>query len=78
MQPLSQASKRQRLSGRSMNTQSQTSSQRIQSSGNRYYDPDQDAGERRRVRKGLRDLTRDLNGESYLAHVVAMKQGGVV
>lgn len=27
-----------------------------------YYDPDQDEGERRRVRKGLRDLTRELNG----------------
>lgn len=29
-----------------------------------YYDPDQDMGERRAVRKGLRDLTRDLNGTS--------------
>jgi hypothetical protein len=27
-----------------------------------YYDPDQDEDERRRVRKGLRDLTRELNG----------------
>lgn len=27
-----------------------------------YYDPDQDEEERRRVRKGLRDLTRELNG----------------
>ncbi|KAK2754407.1 nuclear protein [Arachnomyces sp. PD_36] len=26
-----------------------------------YYDPDQDEGERRAVRKGLRDLTRELN-----------------
>ena len=27
-----------------------------------FYDPDQDMEERRAVRKGLRDLTRDLNG----------------
>ena len=27
-----------------------------------FYDPDQDMRERRAVRKGLRDLTRDLNG----------------
>ncbi|KAL4788685.1 Nse4 C-terminal-domain-containing protein [Aspergillus varians] len=29
--------------------------------GTQFYDPDQDAAERRRVRKGLRDLTRELN-----------------
>lgn len=27
-----------------------------------FYDPDQNEEERRRVRKGLRDLTRELNG----------------
>lgn len=27
-----------------------------------YYDPDQDENERRRIRKDLRDLTRELNG----------------
>ena len=27
-----------------------------------YYDPDQDMDERRAIRKGLRDLNRDLNG----------------
>jgi len=35
-----------------------------------FYDPDQDMQERRVVRKGLRDLTRDLNGTpSYLVNV---------
>jgi hypothetical protein len=42
--------------------QSQTRrSQRI-SSSNDFYDPDQDENERRRIRKELRDLTRDLHG----------------
>lgn len=30
------------------------------------YDPDQDTEERRRVRKGLRDLTRELYGMGFL------------
>ncbi|KAJ5955006.1 hypothetical protein N7501_009285 [Penicillium viridicatum] len=40
--------------------QSQASSQRT-SSDTRYYDPDQDPEERRNVRRGLRDLGRELN-----------------
>jgi hypothetical protein len=38
-------------------------------SGNEAYDPDQDVEERRRLRKELRDLTRDLNNNraEYLA-----------
>lgn len=30
------------------------------------YDPDQDMGERRRLRKGMRDLSRNLNGASLV------------
>ncbi|KXG49903.1 Nse4 [Penicillium griseofulvum] len=40
--------------------QSQASSQRT-GSDTRYYDPDQDPEERRSVRRGLRDLGRELN-----------------
>lgn len=57
-----QASKRRRLGDHVPNTQSQMpSSQR--NNDKKYYDPDQDTGERRRVRKELRDLTHDLNGK---------------
>lgn len=41
---------------------SQASSQRT-GSDTRYYDPDQDPEERRSVRRGLRDLGRELNGK---------------
>ncbi|CAP94955.1 hypothetical protein NUH16_006886 [Penicillium rubens] len=48
-------------SARSAQSQaSQASSQRT-SSDTRYYDPDQDPEERRSVRRGLRDLGRELN-----------------
>ncbi|OJI81964.1 hypothetical protein ASPTUDRAFT_125634 [Aspergillus tubingensis CBS 134.48] len=56
--------KRARLSARDSNvqaTQSQVASQATRNSANQFYDPDQDHRERRQVRKGLRDLTRDLN-----------------
>ncbi|KAI3004037.1 hypothetical protein CBS147346_5027 [Aspergillus niger] len=56
--------KRARLSTRDSNvqaTQSQVVSQTTRNSANQFYDPDQDHRERRQVRKGLRDLTRDLN-----------------
>ncbi|KAJ5573966.1 nuclear protein Qri2/Nse4 [Penicillium hispanicum] len=59
MPPLSQASKRQRLSARSSNIQSQVSSSQ-QHLGNRWYDPDQEVGERRRTRKEYRDLDREF------------------
>ncbi|KAI9854067.1 MAG: nuclear protein [Vezdaea acicularis] len=40
----------------------------IEAADSEFYDPDQDAEERRRVRKGLRDLTRDLteSGSEFL------------
>lgn len=59
--------KRARLSARDSNvqaTQSQVASQATRNSANQFYDPDQDHRERRQVRKGLRDLTRDLNGKA--------------
>lgn len=57
--------KRQRLSNRASNIQSGSQSQVSPSQQDRdkqFYDPDQDEKERRRVRKGLRDLTRQLHG----------------
>ncbi|KAJ5619327.1 hypothetical protein N7510_003311 [Penicillium lagena] len=62
MPPPSSANKRRRLTDHDPNIQSQMpmSQRNVQ---NRYYDPDQDAGERRKIRKGLRDLTRELNGK---------------
>ncbi|PWY90889.1 putative nuclear protein Qri2/Nse4 [Aspergillus heteromorphus CBS 117.55] len=56
--------KRPRLSARDSNVQassSQAPPPPRASRDNEYYDPDQDEVERRRIRKGLRDLTRDLN-----------------
>ncbi|KAB8241798.1 putative nuclear protein Qri2/Nse4 [Aspergillus flavus] len=56
--------KRQRLSNRASNIQSGSQSQVSPSQQDRdkqFYDPDQDEKERRRVRKGLRDLTRQLH-----------------
>ncbi|OOO08555.1 Nse4 family protein [Aspergillus oryzae] len=56
--------KRQRLSNRASNIQSGSQSQVSPSQQDRdkqFYDPDQDEKERRRVRKGLRDLTRELH-----------------
>ncbi|KAI9367685.1 putative nuclear protein Qri2/Nse4 [Aspergillus egyptiacus] len=52
--------KRQRLGDRSSNGQTGSQSLSI-NTGKEFYDPDQDEAERRRIRKGLRDLTRDLN-----------------
>ncbi|KAL4955105.1 putative nuclear protein Qri2/Nse4 [Aspergillus filifer] len=57
------SAKRQRLANKASNNQtagrSLTQEQRELST--RYYDPDQAPEERRQIRKGLRDLTRDLN-----------------
>lgn len=60
------ASKRRRLAERESNVQSQSGShsQRrrpIQLTDKDFYDPDQDIHERRRIIKGLRDLTRELH-----------------
>ncbi|KAJ6092593.1 hypothetical protein N7486_007882 [Penicillium sp. IBT 16267x] len=54
------ASKRRRLTDRTFNTQSQITSSR-RGDSTRYYDPDQDPEERRRYRKGVRELQSDVN-----------------
>ncbi|CAI7606047.1 unnamed protein product [Penicillium pancosmium] len=52
--------KRRRLTDRTSNIHSQIpSSQRV--GKNKFYDPDQDINERRKVRRDLRDLTREFN-----------------
>ncbi|BCS29435.1 non-structural maintenance of chromosomes element 4 family protein [Aspergillus puulaauensis] len=55
--------KRQRLGDRASNIQGgrQPLSEQQRQASKHFYDPDQDTAERRRVRKGLRDLTRELN-----------------
>jgi hypothetical protein len=61
------STKRQRLGDTASNIETGTQiSQAQRKASTKYYDPDQDAAERRRVRKGLRDLTRDLNGNNNL------------
>ncbi|PWY96476.1 putative nuclear protein Qri2/Nse4 [Aspergillus sclerotioniger CBS 115572] len=58
------SAKRARLSARDSNIQGSqrlAASQANRTDANQFYDPDQDEGERRQIRKGLRDLTRDLN-----------------
>lgn len=61
------ASKRQRLADRASNIQGTQSQFRSSQADpvKRFYDPDQDEVERRWIRKGLRDLSRDLNGNRY-------------
>lgn len=66
--------KRQRLADRTSNIQDSTQSQvsSLQADRNkRYYDPDQDGTERRWLRKGLRDLTRDLHGNAIAQGLVS-------
>ena len=60
----SSGSKRQRLTDRDSNAQGSTQTQPRGSQVNvkDMYDPDQDIEERRRLRKGLRDLSKELNG----------------
>lgn len=61
----SASAKRQRLASRIANNQDDSQSQvpaSQQDLNKQYYDPDQDERERRRIRKGLRDLTRELHG----------------
>jgi len=65
--------KRQRLADRTSNIQGGTQSQVPSSQAvrnNRFYDPDQDETERRWLRKGLRDLTRDLHGNAIAQGLV--------
>lgn len=54
--------KRPRLTDRNSNIQSQGPPPSQRNGDTRYYDPDQDADERRRVRRELRELNRELNG----------------
>ncbi|OQD80386.1 hypothetical protein PENANT_c036G00248 [Penicillium antarcticum] len=57
----SRLNKRPRLTDRNSNIQSQGPPPSQRNGDTRYYDPDQDADERRRVRRELRDLNRELN-----------------
>ncbi|KAH8701840.1 putative nuclear protein Qri2/Nse4 [Talaromyces proteolyticus] len=57
----STASKRRRLAERNSNLGPQSQLQPSQRPNTDFYDPDQDVGERREIRKSLRDLTRDLH-----------------
>lgn len=58
--------KRRRLEDRDARTGTQAVHEREleEVADTQYYDPDQDMDQRRAVRKGLRDLTRDLNGRA--------------
>lgn len=73
----STGSKRRRLAELQANAepvQSQLHSHPSQRPVTDFYDPDQDVGERREIRKSLRDLTRDLNGKTVIlsAHYVLL------
>ncbi|RDW72489.1 non-structural maintenance of chromosomes element 4 family protein [Aspergillus mulundensis] len=62
MSSVRNSAKRQRLGDRSSNIEAGTQLSQAQlEASTKYYDPDQDAGQRRRVRKEFRDLTRDVN-----------------
>ena len=60
--------KRRRVENRdaAMGSQSVHERELEEAADTQFYDPDQSMEERRAVRKGLRDLTRDLNGISSL------------
>lgn len=63
----SASNKRPRLANRPSNIQSGTQIPLSQTNPEKqYYDPDQDETERRWIRKGLRDLTRDLHGKRLI------------
>lgn len=63
--PSPRSSKRRRLGERDAPNPSQRAHEReLQQTGNaQYYDPDQSMEERRAVRKEIRDLSKELNGE---------------
>lgn len=75
-------SKRVRLAELQGNAESTQSSQfqtrASQRAANDYYDPDQDVAERRKIRKGLRDLQREMNGifarRSIVVNTLLMKE----
>ncbi len=62
------ASKRRKLAERNVPIPSQMAhQQQLEALGDReYYDPDQSMEERRGIRKEIRDLSRELNGTSYV------------
>ena len=65
VEPLSpRGNKRRRLSERSAPNASQMAHEReLRELGNtQFYDPEQDMDERRAVRKGIRDLSKELTG----------------
>lgn len=62
--PSPRASKRRRVEEDAPKASQVAHERELSRSGNTlYYDPDQDPEERRRVRKDLRDLSRELTGE---------------
>lgn len=63
--PSPHLNKKRKLSERDAPNPSQRAHEReLQESGNaEFYDPDQSMEERRAVRKGIRDLSKELNGE---------------
>lgn len=65
MDSSSQAAKRRRLTDRASNVQERAPASTQRGIDKRYYDPDQDEEERRRVRRKYRDLAGDFNG-NYL------------
>jgi non-structural maintenance of chromosomes element 4 len=68
------SNKRRKLGERDGPNPSQRAHEReLQDSGNaEFYDPDQSMEERRAVRKGIRDLSKELNGEK-LSHWISGK-----
>lgn len=66
--PSPRSSKRRRLGERDAPNQSQIAHEtELQESGSaQFYDPDQSMEERRAVRKGIRDLSKELNGEHWI------------
>lgn len=72
----SSGSKRVRLAelqGNAESTQSsQFQSRASQKAATDYYDPDQDVAERRKIRKGLRDLQREMNGMPALGQYLQL------
>ncbi|KAF7592644.1 nuclear protein [Aspergillus hancockii] len=77
--PPSATTKRQRLSNRASNIQNASQSQITSSRQDHvkeFYDPDQDESERRRVRKGLRDLTRELHDvDEFVSKCISFMRG---
>lgn len=70
----SSGTKRVRLAELQGNAESTQSSQprASQRAVNEYYDPDQDVAERRKIRKGLRDLQREMNGRFGAGFIINM------